>query len=303
MDILSLTPRHGKDTLRIGDSDELVVLENFGSLPKGPLTLDKHGLIVICTEGMAQFDYNGNTYQLRKNDMFMNIMLHSVADNFMSSADFNCHQIWFTRSETWNVDMLGKKSITDLVYLKHHPKVTLTEADADLLDRYFQLICMRMRDTSPMLYRDLVRSLVGTMLLEILCIVRRNEHNAELGEGGKDGTQNTLHGKQLANLFLQIVEQSDGRIRRVEEFARQLNVTPKYLSRLLRETLDRKPSDIISLYTEKAIEYRLRFTDMTIQQIANDLHFANPSFFGKYVKEHLGMTPMEYRLKYQREQE
>lgn len=216
----------------------------------------------------------------------------------MASADFNCRQIWFTRNETWNVDMQGKKSITDLVYLKNHPKFTLTEADVDLLDRYFQLLCMRMRDTSPILYHDLVRSLVGTMLLEILCIVRRNEREDKEGEEGKDDTQNALHGKQLAHRFLQIVEQSDGRIRRVEQFARQLNVTPKYLSRLLRETLDCKPSDIISLYTEKAIEYRLRFTDMTMQQIANDLKFANPSFFGKYVKEHLGMTPLEYRNKY-----
>ena len=141
------------------------------------------------------------------------------------------------------------------------------------------------------------------MLLEILSIVRRNEREDKEGEEGKDDTQNALHGKQLAHLFLQIVEQSDGRIRRVEQFARQLNVTPKYLSRLLRETLDCKPSDIISLYTEKAIEYRLRFTDMTMQQIANDLKFANPSFFGKYVKEHLGMTPVEYRKKYLRREE
>ena len=299
MDVLSLIPRHGKDTLRIGDSDELVVMENFGHLPKGSLTLDRHALIVICTEGMAQFDYDGKTYQIRKNDMFI-ILRHSVADNFMASADFNCRQIWFSRNETWNVDMLGKKSLTDLVFLKHHPKFTLTEADIDLLDRYFQLLCIRMRDTSPMLHHDLVRSLVGTMLLEILCIARRNGHDTK--QKGIGDTQNTLHGEQLAHLYLQIVEQSDGRIRRVEEFARQLNVTPKYLSRLLRETLNCKPSDIISLYTEKAIEYRLRFTDMTMQQIADDLHFANPSFFGKYVKEHLGMTPMEYRMKYQREQ-
>ena len=301
MDVLSLIPRHGKDTLRIGDSDELVVMENFGHLPKGSLTLDRHALIVICTEGMAQFDYDRTTYKIRKNDMFI-ILRHSVADNFMASADFNCRQIWFTRSETWNVDMQGKKSITDLVYLKYHPKFTTTESDADLLDRYFQLVCMRMRDTSPVLHHDLVRSLVGTMLLEILCIARRNEQDAELRGEGKGSMQNTLHGEQLAHLYLQIVEQSDGRIRRVDEFARQLNVTPKYLSRLLRETLNCKPSDIISLYTEKAIEYRLRFTDMTMQQIADDLHFANPSFFGKYVKEHLGMTPMEYRMKYQREQ-
>jgi len=59
-----------------------------------------------------------------------------------------------------------------------------------------------------------------------------------------------------------------------------------------------RPSTIIQLFTMKAIEHRLRFTDMTIQEISNDLNFPNPSFFGKYFKEHAGMTPMEYRNKY-----
>jgi AraC-like DNA-binding protein len=48
----------------------------------------------------------------------------------------------------------------------------------------------------------------------------------------------------------------------------------------------------------RAIEHRLRFTDMTMQEIANDLNFANASFFGKDFKEHSGMTPLEYRNKY-----
>jgi transcriptional regulator GlxA family with amidase domain len=99
---------------------------------------------------------------------------------------------------------------------------------------------------------------------------------------------------------MEIVEQSDGRIRRVDVFAQRLNVTPKYLSRLMKESVDRRPSDIIPLFTMKAIERRLRFTDMTMQQIAYDLKFANASFFGKYFKEHSGLTPMEYRMKYQK---
>lgn len=96
------------------------------------------------------------------------------------------------------------------------------------------------------------------------------------------------------------IDDSDGRVRRVDEFARQLNVTPKYLSRLLKDTINRNPSDIIELFTMKAIERRLRFTDMTMQQIANDLNFANPSFFGKYFKDHASMTPMAFRMKYQK---
>ena len=98
MGIQDLKPRSGSDTLRLGDSDELVVMENFGSLPQGELSLDSHGLIVICTGGMAQFDYDGQQIQLRKNDLYL-YMAHSVVCNFMSSPDFNCRQIWFSRSD------------------------------------------------------------------------------------------------------------------------------------------------------------------------------------------------------------
>jgi len=71
MEIKDLIPRRGTDTLRIGDSDELVVMENFGVLPHGEPRLNSHGLIVICTKGMAQFDYDGQQIQLRKNDLFL----------------------------------------------------------------------------------------------------------------------------------------------------------------------------------------------------------------------------------------
>ena len=154
-----------------------------------------------------------------------------------------------------------------------------------------------MRDPKPLLYSDIVRSLVSTMMLEMLCMMRRDkEQEAQLviQEGNTPG----FHRRQLADKFVRLVEQSDGRIRKVDDFASQLNVTPKYLSTLLKETMSRTPSEMIKLFTLKAIERRLRFTDMTMQEISNDLNFPNPSFFGKYCKEHLGMTPLEYRNKY-----
>ena len=289
MDIQNLKPRSGSDTLRLGDSDELVVMENFGSLPQSEIRLENHGLVVICTKGIAQFDYDGQQIQLHKNDLYL-YMAHSVVTNFMSSPDFNCRQIWFSRSELWNINMYGEVSLADLPYLKQHPTVHLTDDDMTLLDEYFQLLCRRMRDQSPMLYSDIVRSLVSTMMLEMLCMMRRQDsENAGTG---------SLYRQRLADKFMRLVEESDGRIRRVDDFANQLNITPKYLSTLLKETMSRRPSEMIKLFTLKAIERRLRFTDMTMQEIANDLNFPNASFFGKYVKEHLGMTPLEYRRKY-----
>ncbi len=291
MEIHDLKPRSGSDTLRLGDSDELVVMENFGSLPQGEIRLEDHGIVVICTDGMAQFDYDGQQIQLHKNDLYL-YMSHSVVTNFMSSSDFNCRQIWFSRGELWNINKYGEISLSDLPYLKQHPKVHLSDDDVSLLDDYFQLLCRRMRDQSPMLYSDIVRSLVSTMMLEMLCMMRRQE--------AENTVATSLHRQRLANEFMRLVEQSDGRIRRVDDYASQLNVTPKYLSTLLKETMSRRPSEMIKLFTLKAIERRLRFTDMTMQEIANDLNFPNASFFGKYVKEHLGMTPLEYRKKFQK---
>ena len=304
MEIKSLMPRRGDGTLRIDDSDDFVVMENVGVLPEDGVMpedgvcIEDHGVIVICTEGMAQFEYDGKTIQLRKNDMFIYFMLRSVISDFMSSQNFNCRQIWFTAREAWSIDMHGSRSLGDLVYLKQHPKVKLTDQDAGMLNDYFRLLCQRMRNPSPILHKDIVRSLWGTMLLEILCIVRR-ETIQDMERESQEGMSPDIHRKRLADNFMQLVEQSDGRIRKVDDFARQLNVTPKYLSVLLKETMNRRPSDVIQLFTLKAIERRLRFSDMTMQEIANDLNFANASFFGKYVKEHLGMSPLEYRKKYQ----
>lgn len=294
--IHNLKPRNGFDTLRLGDSDELVVMENFGSLPKSEIRLENHGILVICTEGMAQFDYDGQQIRLRKNDLYL-YMAHSVVTNFMSSPDFNCRQIWFSRGELWNINMYSEVSLSDLTYLKQHPIVHLSDDDVTLLDEYFQLLCRRMRDQSPMLYSDIVRSLASTMMLEMLCMFRADKELEVQSDYQEDNTSG-FHRRRLADKFMRLVEQSDGRIRRVDDFASELNVTPKYLSTLLKETMSRRPSEMIKLFTLKAIERRLRFTDMTMQEIANDLNFPNPSFFGKYCKEHLGMTPLEYRMKY-----
>ena len=294
MDITDLKPRTGDDCLRIADSDELVVMENFGGMPAGRVRPMDHGIVIICTAGAAQFEYNGQTVQLNENDLFL-CMVRSVVEKFMSTPDFNCRQVWFSRGELWNMNMYVKNSLADVLPLKLNPKVSLADADISLFDQYFQQLCHHMRNSSQLLYPEIVRSIVGTFLLEVLSVMRRglnkDNNNMIIDNGG-------LHGKKLAERFLQLVEQSDGRIRRVDEFALMLNVTPKYLSKLLMDTMKIRPSDMVAFYTLQAIENRLRYTDMTMQQIADDLKFPNPSFFGKYFKEHAGMTPMEFRTKY-----
>ena len=296
MDIQDLKPRRGDDTYRIGDSDELVVMENIGTVPSGVVCLQNHGVLFFITEGRAQLEYDGHVVQLQKNDLFL-YMVHSTAANFMASSDFNCRQIWFGRAELFNIDIYKQISVADMSNLKLNPVVHLKGDDIKLCDTYFQLLRDRMKFSTSVLTPDIVRMLFGTIVLEILSIMRRNsEQVAE--EVQHEDINSSLHKKRIVDDFMRLVEESDGRIRRVDEFASQLNVTPKYLSTILKEVMNRRPSTYIQLYTLKAIERRLRFTDMTMQEIAIDLNFPNPSFFGKYCKEHLGMTPLEYRMKY-----
>ena len=298
MDIKDLKPRTGAGSLRIADSDELVVVEHFGGVPAGRVRPLDHGLVIICTAGVAQFEYDGHTVQLSKNDLFL-LMAHSVVEKFMSSVDFDCRELWFSRGEMWNMNMYVKNSLADLLPLKHNPKVTLSDVDAALFETYFKQLSYHIRNSSQLLYPEITHSIVGAFLLEVLSVLRRGNNmlkdNHLINNSG-------LHGRKLADRFVQLVEQSDGRIRRVDEFAQMLNVTPKYLSKLLMDTMHRKPSVIVAFFTLQAIENRLRYTDMTMQQISDDLHFANASFFGKYFKEHSGMTPMEYRIKYHQDE-
>ncbi len=298
MDVQDLKPRKGDDTYRIGDSDELVVMENIGTVPSSAICLQNHGIIVFCTEGRAQFEYDGNVVQIQKNDLFL-YMVHSTASNILSSSDFNCRQIWFTRSELWNIEIYNMISVADMSQLKLHPIVHLSDEDIKLCDTYFQLLCSRLKSSTSVFTSYIVRSLLGTIMLELLSIMRRDAEH-EMEQSQQEKINSNLHKKRIIDNFIRLVEESDGRIRRVDEFARQLNITPKYLSTVLKEVMNRRPSTYIQLYTLKAIEYRLRFTDMTMQEISHDLKFPNPSFFGKYCKEHLGVTPLEYRMKYQK---
>ena len=305
MDAKKLTPRHGEGTYRIDDSDDLVVIEDidWGDIPSGKFFTEEHRIVLVCTCGRAQFEYDGVKYTMEKNDLFL-YMRHIIISNLMASSDFNCRQIWFTRSEIWNVNIYSNTNFMDMVYMKQHPKVHLTDDDMSLVEGYFQLLFRRMKDRSTILYPDIVRSLVGTMMLEMLSMMRREAVQMEklsangAGQDLQEDTSSGIHRRRLADKFMRMAEQSDGRIRKVDEFASQLNITPKYLSTILKETMNCRPSAVIQLFTMKAIERRLRFTDMTIQEISNDLNFPNPSFFGKYFKEHVGMTPLEYRNKY-----
>ena len=245
MELENPKPRQGHGTYRIGDSDDLVLVENVTWIPSDKICLQDHGIIILCVAGKIRFEYDGTEIQLQKDDLFL-YMAHSVACNFMISPDFNCRQIWFTRSELFNIDIYTRISLADMAHLKLHPLTHFNTDDVALFDTYFKLLCQRMSDCSSLLQADIVRSLAGTLMLELLSIISRPTDLSSDIDHSADQTPN-FHKRLLIDKFMRLLEQSDGRIRRVDEFASQLNITPRYLSAILKEVMNRRPSVYIQL--------------------------------------------------------
>jgi AraC-like DNA-binding protein len=74
-------------------------------------------------------------------------------------------------------------------------------------------------------------------------------------------------------------------------YADKLCITPKYLSKLVKEKTGRSAGEWIESYVILEARTMLQSTDMTIQQIASALNFPNQSFFGKYFKRATGLSP------------
>jgi AraC-like DNA-binding protein len=77
--------------------------------------------------------------------------------------------------------------------------------------------------------------------------------------------------------------------------ASDLCISPKYLTAICKKQSGKTANEWIREQVLEEIRYYLRQTDLSIKQICDRLGFSNSSFFGKYVKEHFGMTPMQLR--------
>ena len=84
--------------------------------------------------------------------------------------------------------------------------------------------------------------------------------------------------------------------RSVGFYARQLCITPKYLTTLIKRISGKSVSEWIDNYVILEAKTLLKYSNMSVQEIAYYLNFPNQSFFGKYFKSHTGMTPSAYRI-------
>ncbi|MBR2332854.1 MAG: helix-turn-helix transcriptional regulator, partial [Rikenellaceae bacterium] len=78
-------------------------------------------------------------------------------------------------------------------------------------------------------------------------------------------------------------------------YAERMNISPQYLSRLVFETSGTAASDWINRAVTLQAKLLLRSSGLTIEQIAEELHFSTTPYFCRFFKREVGITPTEYR--------
>ena len=78
-------------------------------------------------------------------------------------------------------------------------------------------------------------------------------------------------------------------------YADRLCLSPRYLSSVIRDVSGRTVVEWVNQAVILEAKVLLKHSDLLTYQIADELHFPNPSFFSKFFKRMTGMTPQEYQ--------
>ena len=101
--------------------------------------------------------------------------------------------------------------------------------------------------------------------------------------------------EQICRNFGQLVMQYYNQTRNVAWYAEKLGITHAPLCTTVKQVTGKTCVAIISSMVIMDAKSQLKSTNLSIQDISDSLNFANMSFFGKYFKRNVGMSPLEYR--------
>jgi AraC-like DNA-binding protein len=99
----------------------------------------------------------------------------------------------------------------------------------------------------------------------------------------------------LVKKFLKLVQTHCKEERGLNFYADKLCITPKHLSKVIKENSNMSAAAWIDKSVVLEAQAMLKSTNMTIQQISDELNFPSQSFFGKFFKRVTGMSPKEYQ--------
>ncbi len=273
---------------RITDKD-IVVFEDFLGKPiQKAVQASTYG-ILLCTAGKGYLKLEGKEYEISKNDMVL-CQPQVFIDNVMVKLDFKCSGMFMSPSYFESMLFVdGNYWGTGLAVAKK-PVIHLEEEEARDFMFNFSILKTKLAQVDMPHHSLTIKHLLQSMLYEFADRLAPHFHPLDTHNGFSSG-------ELIFKKFLMILSQATPKRRDITYFSDQLCITSKYLSTICKKQCGKTASELINGITIRYIKNMLTSSEKTIKEIATETGFDNLSFFGKYVKRELGMSPREFRAK------
>ena len=265
--------------------DDLLLTEriNEAPMPTEPRRMN-FILIGLCTRGRIVYQVDTVEQIINPGDLLIVSEKH-VVDNYQHSPDMQ--GLCIMLSVNFFQEII--KSVRDVsslfLFSRSHPVMSLRPEEIETFKEYFQVIKQKIGDEDNHFRKDLIRTLLLAMFYDLSNVIYRVQNN------DKQQTRAEL----IFTKFILLVEANCRQERRVRWYAQQLCISPKYLSETIKTVSRRTPNQWIDNYVIMELRLILRNSTKSIKEITKEMNFPNQSFLGKYFKDHVGMSPSDYR--------
>lgn len=241
---------------------------------------------MLCTKGHANFTINSRNFRLEKEHMAflvfdMVTVLTDVSTDFEAmflTADYDASQNTFF--------IVPSNRFWEFVYAC--PVFRLDRNLCEVTGKWFDVIkwisAHSSAATSDKAMRNEIENFMAIMAEQV---------ESNLGKLGINPIKNRAW--TLVNEFMGLLKRYSTRRHNVAFYAAKLNITPNYLNIIVRKSTGSTAKEQINLQNSLITKMLLHTTDLTVKEIAERLHYADPSYLCRIFRKQTGMSPMKYR--------
>lgn len=248
---------------------------------------------MVCTKGSVTLTVHMKDFTLTENTILVAptsvVTFKRCSDCELYIAAFNSD---FTSEMNINLKMIMPiiSSLHTQSIVHHIDKAEIVQALHRSFDALYTEYTQSVSDeANSSLFKEMAIRHMYAGLIYRLCEFIATSHSIQTDIAPKDRSGDYF--RQLISLLHEHYKTE----RSVEFYANKMNLTPKHLSRVVRNHSGKSVHQWIDEFVVLEIKNLLKYSDMSIQQISYELNFPNPSFMGQYFKRITGKTPGEYR--------
>lgn len=242
--------------------------------------------VLICYKGFSSIIVGVHTFELSPNKIAI-IPPDTVFSTMSFSNNLEVKQVFFTK--TFLQKIFSKEEVIDELLLlnsNYPPVYELHERFQTVSDKFDSI---KQEITSKQAYHlDIIR----LILIEILYEYNRACEFCLLGF-----EKNMNRNYQLTYDFKKLVNQDFSTGNSIGEYASKLNISAKHLTEIIKEETGYTALQIIHERILLESQYLLKHTTKSIKECALILGFETASYFSRFFKSHMTISPNAYRKK------